>query len=323
MKPLVILAGPTAVGKTALSIKLAKKINGAVISADSMQVYKHMDIGSAKVMPEEMKGIPHYLIDVLEPSEVFNIVRFQQMAKEALQQIYTAGQIPIIAGGTGFYIQAVTRDIDFTQAEQDDGYRADLEAIVQEKGAAYLVEGDAKRYIPIVPQEFCGNRIRRLEKELEWLQQNLPSESVEEDGYITVEGKKNIADKIHHLLTGAEERVYFSCSKGCLEEFKEELLQLVRRGKKVVLITDESFPMKEVIVYVTRKKEQQIGLIVDSRYVLSGEYGMGSMNTCVYSGQRNFVTVFKNALANEIELIKIRKGEKKDEQETICYKGTG
>ena len=86
MKPLVILAGPTAVGKTALSIKLAKKINGAVISADSMQVYKHMDIGSAKVMPEEMKGIPHYLIDVLEPSEEFNIVRFQQMAKEALHE---------------------------------------------------------------------------------------------------------------------------------------------------------------------------------------------------------------------------------------------
>ena len=159
---------------------------------------------------------------------------------------------------------------------------ASLAAMV-EKGAAYLVEGDAKRYIPIVPQEFCGNRIRRLE------------------------------DKIHHLLTGAEERVYFSCSKGCLEEFKEELLQLVRRGKKVVLITDEPFSMKEVIVYVTRKKEQQIGLIVDSHYVLSGEYGMGSMNTCVYSGQRNFVTVFKNALANEIELIKIRKGEKKDE----------
>ena len=172
-------------------------------------------------------------------------------------------------------------------------------------------------------QSVISPLFRRLEKELEWLQQNLPSESVEEDGYITVEGKKNIADKIHHLLTGAEERVYFSCSKGCLEEFKEELLQLVRRGKKVVLITDESFPMKEVIVYVTRKKEQQIGLIVDSRYVLSGEYGMGSMNTCVYSGQRNFVTVFKNALANEIELIKIRKGEKKDEQETICYKGTG
>lgn len=246
-----------------------------------------------------------------ESREIEYLMHFGLSRQEAL--IYRK----LLEGGkkTGYEI---ARD---TGISRSNAY-ASLAAMV-EKGAAYLVEGDAKRYIPIVPQEFCGNRIRRLEKELEWLQQNLPSESVEEDGYITVEGKKNIADKIHHLLTGAEERVYFSCSKGCLEEFKEELLQLVRRGKKVVLITDESFPMKEVIVYVTRKKEQQIGLIVDSRYVLSGEYGMGSMNTCVYSGQKNFVTVFKNALANEIELIKIRKGEKKDEQETICYKGTG
>ena len=140
MKPLVILAGPTAVGKTALSIKLAKKINGAVISADSMQVYKHMDIGSAKVMPEEMRGIPHYLIDVLEPSEEFNIVRFQQMAKEALQQIYTAGQIPIIAGGTGFYIQSLLYDIDFSKEESDTAYRTELTAFAKEYGAHALHE---------------------------------------------------------------------------------------------------------------------------------------------------------------------------------------
>ena len=140
MKPLVILAGPTAVGKTALSIKLAKKINGAVISADSMQVYKHMDIGSAKVMPEEMKGIPHYLIDVLEPSEEFNIVRFQQMAKEALQQIYAAGQIPIIAGGTGFYIQSLLYDIDFSKEESDTAYRTELTAFAKEYGAHALHE---------------------------------------------------------------------------------------------------------------------------------------------------------------------------------------
>ena len=131
MKPLVILAGPTAVGKTALSIKLAKKINGAVISADSMQVYKHMDIGSAKVMPEEMKGIPHYLIDVLEPSEEFNIVRFQQMAKDAMDKIYDKGRIPILVGGTGFYIQSVTRDIDFTSSDQDEHYRRELEELAQ------------------------------------------------------------------------------------------------------------------------------------------------------------------------------------------------
>ena len=118
-RPLVIIAGPTAVGKTALSIELAKRINGAIISADSMQVYKHMDIGSAKVMPDEMQGVRHYLIDELEPFEEFHIVKFQQMAKEALEEIYSLGQIPIIAGGTGFYIQSLLYDIDFSDTNAD------------------------------------------------------------------------------------------------------------------------------------------------------------------------------------------------------------
>ena len=109
MKPLVILAGPTAVGKTELSIRLAKRINGAIISADSMQVYKYMDIGSAKIMPDEMEGVKHYLIDELDPSDEFNIVRFQQMAKDALKEIYANGQIPIVAGGTGFYTISILR----------------------------------------------------------------------------------------------------------------------------------------------------------------------------------------------------------------------
>ena len=122
-KPMIILSGPTAVGKTALSIELAKRVNGAIISADSMQVYKYMDIGSAKIMPEEMDGIKHYLIDELLPEEEFNIVRFQTMAKEALSEIYANGQIPIIAGGTGFYIQALLYDIDFNHQDCDEAYR--------------------------------------------------------------------------------------------------------------------------------------------------------------------------------------------------------
>ena len=112
-KPLIILTGPTAVGKTALSVKLAKAVDGEIISADSMQVYKGMDIGSAKIMPNEMDGIKHHLIDVLEPSEEFNIVKFQKLSKKALDEIYKKGKIPIIAGGTGFYIQSVLYDIDF------------------------------------------------------------------------------------------------------------------------------------------------------------------------------------------------------------------
>ena len=113
-KPLIVLTGPTAAGKTSLSISLAKAVNGEIISADSMQVYRGMDIGSAKIRPEEMQGIPHYLIDVLDPREDFHIVRFQEMAKAAMETIYSRGKIPVLTGGTGFYIQAVTRDIDFT-----------------------------------------------------------------------------------------------------------------------------------------------------------------------------------------------------------------
>ena len=101
-RPLIILTGPTAVGKTKASIGLAKALNGEIISADSMQVYKYMDIGSAKIRPEEMQGIQHYLIDELEPDEEFHVVRFQQMAKQAMNEIYAKGKIPIVVRGTGF-----------------------------------------------------------------------------------------------------------------------------------------------------------------------------------------------------------------------------
>ena len=136
--PLIILTGPTAVGKTALSLRLAKAIGGEILSADSMQVYRHMDIGSAKIRPEEMEGVPHHLIDVLEPSEEFNVVLFQKMAKEAMKGIYGRGNIPIITGGTGFYIQAVLYDIDFTENKENTQYRARLERLAEEKGNVYL-----------------------------------------------------------------------------------------------------------------------------------------------------------------------------------------
>ena len=169
-KPLIVLTGPTAVGKTRLSISLAKAVNGEIISADSMQVYKYMDIGSAKIMPKEMQGIPHYLVDELMPDEEFHIVRFQQMAKEAMEKIYAKGHIPILVGGTGFYIQAVTRDIDFTQAEQDDGY-AKLEKLSQEKGSAVLhqmlMEVDPKS-----AENIHENNIKRVIRALEFYHQN-------------------------------------------------------------------------------------------------------------------------------------------------------
>lgn len=139
-KPLIILTGPTAVGKTALSVKLAKAIDGEIISADSMQVYRHMDIGSAKVTPEETEGVPHYLIDVLEPSEEFNVTRFQAMAKSAVETIYGHGHIPIVTGGTGFYIQALLYDIDFKENDGNSRIRIELEALGRERGDSFLHE---------------------------------------------------------------------------------------------------------------------------------------------------------------------------------------
>ena len=170
-QPLLVLTGPTAVGKTKLSIALAKAIGGEIISADSMQVYRHMDIGSAKITPSEMDGVPHYLVDVLEPDEEFHIVKFQQMAKEAMSQIYANGHIPILVGGTGFYIQAVTRDIDFTQAQCEDDYRKELEQLVQEKGSHYLHQM-LKEVDPVSAEEIHENNVKRVIRALEFYHQN-------------------------------------------------------------------------------------------------------------------------------------------------------
>ena len=139
MNPMIVLTGPTAVGKTKLSIELAKSIGGEIISADSMQVYRHMDIGSAKVTKEEMQNVPHHLIDILEPWDAFNVVVFKEKCLEVLDGIYQRGNIPIVTGGTGFYIQALLRDIDFTENDDDGGtIRTELEKLAREKGGEYL-----------------------------------------------------------------------------------------------------------------------------------------------------------------------------------------
>ena len=170
-RPMVILTGPTAVGKTALSIELAKKINGSIISADSMQVYRHMDIGSAKVMSEEMDGVRHYLIDEFEPDEEFHVVKFVERAKEHLEEIYAEEKIPIIAGGTGFYIQSVTRDIDFTSSDQDEHYRRELEELAEQKGPAFLHDMLAK-VDPKSAEDIHENNVKRVIRALEFYKQN-------------------------------------------------------------------------------------------------------------------------------------------------------
>lgn len=169
-KPLIILTGPTAVGKTKASIGLAKAVDGEIISADSMQVYRHMDIGSAKIKPEEMEGIPHHLIDVLEPDDEFHVVKFQQLAKKAMREIWERGHIPIVTGGTGFYIQALLYDIDFDENEKEDACRKELEAYAREHGAEALHEKLAL-VDPSSAEMIHPNNIKRVIRALEFYEQ--------------------------------------------------------------------------------------------------------------------------------------------------------
>ena len=168
-QPLIILTGPTASGKTALSVELAKRIRGEIISADSMQVYRHMDVGSAKVTKEEMDGVPHHLIDVLDPQDAFNVVVFQEMAKNAMKEIYANGHIPIVAGGTGFYIQALLNDIDFTENDGDMEYRQMLEKLAAEQGAEVLHE-KLRAVDPESADAIHANNVKRVIRALEFFE---------------------------------------------------------------------------------------------------------------------------------------------------------
>lgn len=169
-KPLLIVTGPTAAGKTELSLKLAKRVGGEIISADSMQVYRHMDIGTAKLQKEERQGIPHYLIDILEPEEEFNVVKFQKLAKLAIEEIYKRGHIPILTGGTGFYIQAVLYDIDFKEMMEDNKIRMELEAQAELDGVESLYR-ELQKVDPEAAQEIHVHNVKRVIRALEYFRQ--------------------------------------------------------------------------------------------------------------------------------------------------------
>ena len=164
------MTGPTAVGKTAASIGLAKAVEGEIISADSMQVYRGMDIGSAKISRKEMDGVRHYLVDVLEPEEEFNVVKFQRLARQAAEEIYSRNKIPIVVGGTGFYIQALLYDIDFTENDGDISLRQELEKNAEEKGPEYLHQL-LQEVDPQAARDLHPNNIKRVVRALEFYRQ--------------------------------------------------------------------------------------------------------------------------------------------------------
>ena len=249
-KPLIVLTGPTAVGKTSLSIYLAKAVNGEIISADSMQVYKGMDIGSAKIRKEEMQGVTHYLVDILEPEEEFHIVKFQELAKAALEEIYAKGKNPILVGGTGFYIQAVTRDIDFTQAEQETSYREELEQFAKEKGAEYLHEKlrevDSKS-----AENIHANNVKRVIRALEFYHQNGTPISEHNEEQKQQMSPYNLA---YFVLTAPREILYERIDRRVDQMMEEGLLEEVKslreRGCHRGMVSMQGLGYKEILAYL-------------------------------------------------------------------------
>ncbi len=227
-QPLVILTGPTAVGKTKLSVELAKRIGGEIISADSMQVYRGMDIGSAKVTPEEMQGVPHHLIDELEPEEEFHVVKFQEYAGQYIQEIYSRGKIPVLAGGTGFYIQAVLYGIDFTENGIDPLYRDSLERLAVTDGPQTLHE-----MLRQVDQESAdaihANNVKRTIRALEYHHGTGRKFSAYNEVQRHRKSPYNFA---YFVLNDLRERIYHSIDLRVDQMMERGLLDEVRRLKE-------------------------------------------------------------------------------------------
>ncbi|WP_310605501.1 tRNA (adenosine(37)-N6)-dimethylallyltransferase MiaA [Anaerosporobacter sp.] len=249
-KPLIILTGPTAVGKTALSLRLAKAVNGEIISADSMQVYKQMDIGTAKIMPDEMQGVKHYLVDEFMPDEDFNVVKFKELALSYMEEIYAKGKIPIIVGGTGFYIQAILNDIDFTATEEDTSYRESLQQIADEKGADFLYE-QLREVDEEATKTIHKNNVKRVIRALEYYHQtgNKISEHNEEQrqkespynfAYFVLNHNRDI------LYNRIEQRIDLMMAQGLLEE----VTALSHAGYSKELVSMQGLGYKEIIAYL-------------------------------------------------------------------------
>ena len=249
-KPLIVLTGPTAVGKTKLSIALAKAVGGEIISADSMQVYKYMDIGSAKIRKEEMDGVPHYLVDVLDPAEEFHIVKFQEMAKAAMEKIYANGHIPILVGGTGFYIQAMVKDIDFTENEENTEVRSKWEQFAKEHGAESLHEELAK-IDPKSAESIPAGNVKRVVRALEFYELSGKRISEHNEEQKTKGSPYNFA---YFVLNDHRELLYERIEKRIDEMLEEGLIEEVQglknRGFTKNMVSMQGLGYKEILDYL-------------------------------------------------------------------------
>ena len=249
-KPLIIIAGPTACGKTASSIYLAKKINGEIISADSMQVYKYMNIGTAKITKDEMENVKHYLIDEFYPDYDFSIATFKQKATEYINDIHSRGKVPILVGGTGFYINSIIYDNDFTQTEKDDTYRKELEQIANQKGNLYL-HNMLQKVDEKSAQDIHPNNVKKVIRALEFykltgqkISQHNQEEKQREQAYNTTFFVLNMdRDKLY-------ERINLRVDKMIKDGLIEEVENLLNKGYNKNNVSMQGIGYKEIIAYL-------------------------------------------------------------------------
>ena len=251
--PLIVLTGPTSVGKTKLSVKLAKEMGGEIISADSMQVYKGMDIGSAKVTPEEMDNVVHHLIDVLDPKDDFNVFIFKDMCDRIIPEILKRGHIPILVGGTGFYIQAVLRGIEFDENENDDSYRTYLESLAKEKGADYL-NSMLREVDPESAQSIHKNNIKRTIRALEFY--HFTGKKISEHNEEQKQ-KDDAFNACYFVLNDERSLIYERIEKRVDEMLKAGLSDEVKALKDMGLTRDyvsmQGLGYKEILDYLEGK----------------------------------------------------------------------
>lgn len=249
-KPLIVIAGPTACGKTKTAIALAKQINGEIISADSMQVYKYMDIGTAKPTKEEMNGVPHYLIDEFYPNEEFNVMIFQKKAKEYIEEIYTKNKIPIVVGGTGFYINALVNDNNFMSTNADNSYRKKLTALAEQQGNEVLFEL-LQKVDPESAAVIHSNNVKRVIRAIEFYYQTgqtISSHNKEEKqkqtpyqlAFVILNmDRKKLYDRI-------DVRVDLMIKAGLIEEVQ----YLLKKGYSRNLVSMQGLGYKEIVSYL-------------------------------------------------------------------------
>ena len=253
MKDLIVLTGPTAVGKTSLSIALAKAVDGEIISADSMQVYKYMNIGTAKITEEEKCGIPHFLIDELEPDEEFNVTIFKNKVMGYIKDIKSRGNVPIIVGGTGFYIQSVIYDINFNEYGDDSKVRKKYEAMAETLGKSEL-----HKKLALVDREYADsvsyNNVKKVVRALTFFE--MTGEKLSEHNKRERE-RSSPFDFAYFVLTMDRKKLYERIDKRVDLMFDmglvEEVKALMAKGYDKSLVSMQGIGYKEVIDYLSGK----------------------------------------------------------------------